>query len=246
MQWPLTDPETLLEELWQDLPSETVQRARACKAFVRAKQIQTPAQLLRVVCLYCGLDQALREVAGPCTARYESMTDHSVAERWRACGPWVQALLRPMLPRTAVETRPAGRRFVVIDASTLQAPGATGTDQRLHSARDLMTLPCVEVLVSDGHPGATLQHCSLGAGDVAVAERGEAQAHGRSEAVQQEADLIVRLHPFRGVLFEQKEPPLALWATLKRQHRDTLRTLAVVIQSTCGPHPVRGWGHAYR
>ncbi len=34
MQLPLTDPDTLFEELLQDLPAESVQMARACKAFV--------------------------------------------------------------------------------------------------------------------------------------------------------------------------------------------------------------------
>ena len=51
MQLPLTDPDTLFEELLQDLPSETVHMARAFKAFVRAKKVKTPAQLLRVVVL---------------------------------------------------------------------------------------------------------------------------------------------------------------------------------------------------
>ena len=50
MQLPLTEPETLFEELLQDLPAESVQMARACKAFVRATKVQTPAQLLRMVC----------------------------------------------------------------------------------------------------------------------------------------------------------------------------------------------------
>ena len=57
MQLPLTDPETLCEELLQDLPSEAVQMAREFKAFVRAKKVKTPAQLLRVVFFYCGLGQ---------------------------------------------------------------------------------------------------------------------------------------------------------------------------------------------
>jgi hypothetical protein len=58
------------------------------------------------------------------TALYESMTDQAVAERLRACGPWVQALRRRMLPMPPVDTLPQGRRFVVIDASSMQAPGA--------------------------------------------------------------------------------------------------------------------------
>ena len=57
MQVPLTDPETLFEELLQDLPPETMQMARAFNALVRAKKVKTPAQLLRVVFFYCGLDK---------------------------------------------------------------------------------------------------------------------------------------------------------------------------------------------
>jgi len=98
MPLPLTDPDTLFEELLQDLPPATVQMAREFKAFVRPKKVKTPEQLLRVVFLYCGLDKPLREVAGILTALYESITDQSVAERLRACGPWVQAMLRRMLP----------------------------------------------------------------------------------------------------------------------------------------------------
>ena len=70
-------------------------------AFVRAKKVKTPTQLLRVVFLYCGLDKPLREVAGIFTALHESITDQAVAERLRACGPWVKAMLPQMLPLSA-------------------------------------------------------------------------------------------------------------------------------------------------
>src|SRR5918999_1950021 len=115
MQLPLTDPDTLFEELLQDLPPETIPMARAFKAFVRAKKVKTPEQLLRLVFLYCGLDQSLREVAGDFTLLYERITDQSVAERLRACGPWVKATLRHMLPLSAVAALAEGVRFFVID-----------------------------------------------------------------------------------------------------------------------------------
>ena len=85
----------------------------------------------------------------------------------------------------AIETLPAERRFVVIDASSMQAPGAPGADHRLHSAMDLRTLQFVEVLVSDVHTGETLKHFTLSAGDVALADRGYAHAQGMGEAVKQ-------------------------------------------------------------
>src|SRR2546425_8513124 len=246
MQLPLTDPETLFEELLQDLPPEMAHMAREFKAFVRAKKVQTPEQLLRVVFFYCGLDKSLREVAGTFTALYEAITDQAVAERLRACGPWVQALLRRMLPLAQGDTLPAGHRFVVIDASSIQAPGATVTDHRLHIAMDLLSLQFLEVLVSDVHTGETLKHFTLAPGDVAVADRGYAHCEGMSAAVKQGAELIVRLNPFSVVLGDAAGAPLELCATLKRQHLETLRTLVVELRSTGGQHAVRGWVHAYR
>ena len=60
MQMPLTDPDSLFEELLQDLPAEGRLLARECKALVRAKKIKTPEHLMRVVLLYCGLDKPLQ------------------------------------------------------------------------------------------------------------------------------------------------------------------------------------------
>ena len=44
MQLPLPDPETLFEDLLQDLPPETIAMAREFKAFVRARKVKTPQQ----------------------------------------------------------------------------------------------------------------------------------------------------------------------------------------------------------
>jgi len=185
-------------------------------------------------------------VAGVFTALYEPSTDQSIAERLRACGPWVKALLRRMLPLAPVAALPAGKRFLVIDASTVQAPGATGIDHRLHLCMDLVSLEFVEVLVTDVHGGETLKHFTLGSGDVAVADRGSAPPQGLSAAVQQGADLIVRLNPFSVVLCTPTGQPLALGRALQRQRTETIRTLPVRIRSACGQHEVQGWVHAYR
>src|SRR5262249_47812280 len=246
MQLPLTDPDTLFEELLQDLPAETVQMARTCKAFVRAKKVKTPAQLLRVVFLYCGLDKSLREVAGTFTALYESIADQSGAALLRACRRWVQAMPRNISPLAAIGPLPVGRLFVVINATSIQAQGATGTDHRLHIAMDLVSLQFLAVLVSDVHTGETLKHFTVAPGDIAVADRGYAQCQGMRAALQQGADLIVRLHPFSVILGDAPGAPFALCVALKRQRMETLRTLVVTLRATGGQHEVRGWVHAYR
>jgi Transposase DDE domain len=125
-------------------------------------------------------------------------------------------------------------------------PVAQGTNYRLHIAMDLRTLQFLEVLVSDVHTRETLKHFPLRAGDVAVADRGHAQAQGLSEAVKQAAEVLVRLNPFSVVLFDASEQPFALSDALKRQKTETLRTLEVVIQSSGGQQKIRGWAHTYR
>ena len=146
----------------------------------------------------------------------------------------------------AVETWPPEWRFVVIDASSIPAPGATGTDHRLHIAMDLRTLQFVEVLVSDVHTGETLKHFTLRAGDVALADRGYAHAQGMEEAVKQGAEIIVRLNPFSVVLCAATGQPRLLEKALQRQPPETIRTLPVLIQASGGQSAVQGWVHAYR
>jgi hypothetical protein len=53
----------------QDLPVDLVASAREFRAFTRTRKIKTPPELLWVVRLYCGLDQALWTVAGNLSGR---------------------------------------------------------------------------------------------------------------------------------------------------------------------------------
>ena len=137
MQRPPPAPDTLVADLWHDRPSETVPMARACKAFVRTKKVKPPQHLLRVVCLYCGVDQSLRDTAADGTLLAETMTDAALAERSAAGRPWGQAVLAQRLPPPAVATLPAPGRGRVIDGSPVQGPGAPGPQYRLHLWRDL-------------------------------------------------------------------------------------------------------------
>ena len=173
MPQPPQDVDTLLTDRLQDLPPETVQMARECKAFTRARQINTPVPWLRLVRLSCGRDQALREVAGHMTLLVERRTESAVAERLAACRPWVRALLPRLLGRPVLDAWPPQRRFLVIDGSGVPAPGARGTQDRLHLCLALVTLPCTSVAMTDQHTGERLRHLPLGPGDVAVADRGD-------------------------------------------------------------------------
>ncbi|MCI0527104.1 MAG: hypothetical protein L0Y56_06640 [Nitrospira sp.] len=128
MKIPPTDTDTVFEELLQDLPKDIQQKAREFRAFVRGRKVKTPAQLLRLVFLYCGLDKTLRETACIFTRLEERITDQSVKERLQACGPWLKAMLAKMLETPSLGELPKGRRFLLIDGSEVHGVGAKGVN----------------------------------------------------------------------------------------------------------------------
>jgi hypothetical protein len=246
MPQPSPDVDTRFDELLQDLPPETVQMAREFRAFTRARKIKTPVQLLRLVLLYCGLDKSLREVAGHCTLLVERMTDSSVAERLAACRPWVRALLAAMLPRPTLAELPPQRRFLVIDASGIQAPGARGTQYRLHLCMDMVMLAFVSITITDKRTGESLKHFPLGPGDVVVADRGYSHPEAIVQTVQRGADVLLRLNPHNVPLAQRDGTGLDWVAALQHQAPATVCTLPVLVAAAASGAWVEGWVHAYR
>jgi len=243
MPQPPQDVDTVFEDLLQDLPPETIAMAREFKAFSRARKVKTPAQLLRLVLLYCGLDQSLRAVAGHFSLLEERITDSAVAARLEACQPWVRAVLARMVP--APSTLPAQRRFLVSDGSGIQAPGARGTQYRLHLCMDLVTLTFVSIRVTDKHTGESLRHFPLGPGDVAVADRGYGHPATLVQTVQQGADLLVRLNAHNVPVTHPDGRPLDWGRALGRQVSTSVCTLPVQL-AVAGAAPIPLWVHAYR
>jgi hypothetical protein len=119
MNLPPTDSDIAFEQLLQELPEEYEQLAREFKAFCRGRKIKSPADLLRLVLSYCGLDQVLREVAGTCTLRDEAISDTAIHKRLKACLPWVKVLLTRMMGEGLEGLIAGNLRLVVIDGSTV-------------------------------------------------------------------------------------------------------------------------------
>ena len=158
------------EEFMKELPADYQALAYEFQAFTRSRKIKTPAQLLQVVMLYCGLDHVLRETAGVFTLQEERISDTAVHKRLKACEPWLKALLSKMLP--AVKSPSTPLRLLVVDGSSLQGPGAKGTDYRLHLALDLVSMTLHEVQVTGADQGESLGRYQFAQGDVVLADRG--------------------------------------------------------------------------
>lgn len=207
MTLPPKSQDLTFEEFLKELPAEFHEMAYEFKVFTRCRKIKTPAQLLQVVMLYCGLDNALRETAGVFTLQDERITDTAVHKRLKACEPWLKALLTKLLPSVKEPSTP--RRILVVDGSSIQGPGAKGTDFRLHLALDLVSMTLHEVHATGADQGESLSRYSFAKGDVVLADRGYNHPATLLDLNDQEIDVLLRLLPTAMPLYLRQAGQLA-------------------------------------
>jgi len=92
--------------------------------------------------------------------------------------------------------------FVVIDGSTIQEPGATGTTYRLHIAIDLITLSLRQVEVTTDKIGESLEHYALESGDVVLIDRGYNQPKSLVPFIDRGGDIVLRYNAHSMNLYE--------------------------------------------
>lgn len=198
---------TLFEQLTQVLPADYQQQAYELGAFARARKIQSPQHLLWLVMAYCGLDHSLRSCAGKLTEQVGYVCDMAVFKRLTACLPWLKALTTQVLA-SLIDTPhiEGGLRFITVDGSTAQVPGARETSYRLHLAADLVKHHLLQAEVTDAHVGESLSHYHWQAGDVVLIDRGYNQPRSLVPVIDQGVEVVLRYNPHGMTLYTRTEP----------------------------------------
>ena len=244
MSWPFGNSDTTFDRFLQELPADYHERAIEFKAFTRSRKIKTPAHLMQVVMCYCGIDEVLREAAGNFTRLVERISDTAIHNRLKACVPWVKALLTGMMGEAVTPLLEGGLRILVADGSTVQGPGASGTQYRLHIAIDLVRLHLVHVVVTDEHTAESLTHYPLQDGDVTMVDRGYNQVEMWMAIADRGVGLIVRDNPHGLHLHDAAGKVI----DLERQLREVTATdvcLPVQVRNQ-NKHFLNGYLHARR
>jgi hypothetical protein len=81
----------------------------------------------------------------------------------------MRALPVRMLPYPSLAALSGPHRFLVIDGSGSQGPGARGTQYRVHLCMELVPLSLTCIAITDQRTGKCLKHFTLEPGEVAVA-----------------------------------------------------------------------------
>jgi hypothetical protein len=192
------------QDSWQDLldllPANAFEQARQQGAFVRARGLRHPADLLRGLLTYVFCLGSFRQLGswatclGLCTNGARSW-----AKRTRQAADWLLWLLQALLvPTSAPETLalPAdfGGRIHLLDATHLRTWKRTGDSRRLHISYDLLAQRIEEVLLTDQQTGEGLQHFQSRPGDIKVADSGYCRRARLIAEVEAGVGIVVRLH----------------------------------------------------
>jgi hypothetical protein len=253
MQRRVPQGETEFEQLLHARPPDWEDMMRELGAFTYAGKIQSPEGLLRALFLYGGPDQSLREVAGTLTLQAERITDQAVWKRLQRCAPFLKALLTRMLPLDTLPAVPQHLRFLACDGTTVQRPGATSSDYRLHLVINLVTLGLHDIQVTETKIGESLKQYRLQAGDVMVGDQGYCSYAEILHAVyQQHADVLIRWNHQRALYDPYDSKRMLDFCTiLKNQTPGTIVSRPVMLKyavtsKTKDQRTLHGTLHVYR
>lgn len=182
-------------------------------------KLTDPAVVLRLVLHHVVTGTSLKMTMAMAAA-VDLVDASSVAlhKKMRKIGPYLWALVRQMVGEQAelAPERWAGYEVILLDATTVQRPGATETTARIHYALRAAELDLVQVQVTDEKKGETFRWVGVRPGQLWVGDRIYANPPGIASVVSQGGDVLVRYTPSALPLYDQAGAVFDVVAALQR------------------------------
>lgn len=229
------------------LPLGWQEKAGELGALRRYRAFPDAATLLRVLLIHLAEGCSLRETAvRAAEGQLVRVSDVALLKRLRVSGEWFcwmgeELIRRWMTARPVLPLLGAGWRVRIVDGSTVNEPGATGSSWRLHYAVGLPALACEEVHVTARSIGESLCRFQVAAGDLLIADRGFATRNGVRHVHQHGGAVIVRLNLTNLPLSNHAGQPFALLPQLRTLKVDQIGDWPVAVsQDKKGSPPITG------
>lgn len=194
--------------------------ARATKAFLRARVIENPVDLLRMVLAYCLGKGGLRSTAAwAASIGLVDITNVALLQRLRRCGDWLALLVGQALAAAAPKAS-QGRLIRIVDATTVAKAGAQAKRGnqlwRIHSAFDLPHERFGHFELTDQHEGETLDRIPVVKGEIRLGDRAYLQPNRIAAVLDDGADVVVRAGWKSARWLDRDDKPIDLCAELDK------------------------------
>lgn len=187
---------------WQDIVERLggaealVTSAKQTKAFLRAREIKSAVDLLRMILAYCLGERGLRSTAAwAAVIGLADISNVALLYRLRQCGDWLRVLVGHVLAAAAPQAS-QGRLIRIIDATTVPKAGRLAKRKnrlwRIHSAFDLPAERFGFFELTDEKGGETLDRIPVVDGEIRIADRAYLQPDRMAGVLEAGADIVVR------------------------------------------------------
>lgn len=227
---------TFLPAGWQD-------QAKALGAIQRSRKFEHPETLLRILFIHLADGCSLRETA--VRARHGNIVDISdvaLIKRLKAAGAWLQWMAAGVMEKW-VEKQPEAifgdkLRIRLIDGTTVQEPGSTGSTWRIHYSILLPSLQCNEVQVTSPKVGESFKRFTVQPGDVFLGDRGYAHRDALMYVIEGGGRVLVRINLTNLPLLDEHGAPFPLLESLRTLTGTRLGDWEVLLPAE--PRPIPG------
>jgi hypothetical protein len=225
-----------LDEDWQLLaallPAGWQELAHTTGALRRSRNVPNAEVLLRLILLHVAAGLSLRQaVARAREQGLAELSDVALLKRLRSAGEWLRELTTRLGAETWAQVRwpilPGAYRLRAIDASTVQEPGATGTDWRIHYSLSLPSLYCDHLELTDAHGAEKLERFPVESRDLLLADRGYCHARSLSYASAHGAACVMRWHSASLPLWKTERKSFDVLAAARSLHEYRPKEFAV-------------------
>lgn len=187
------------EVLMTFLPAGWQAKAKELGALLRCRVFDSAENLLRTLLIHLADGCSLRETA--VRAKYGdivSVSDVALLKRLNASGEWFRWMAVGVMQRW-IEKQPGvifgeSLRIRLIDGSTIQEPGSTGSTWRLHYSIGLPSLRCDEVYVTTPQEGESFERFRVQAGDLFIGDRNFGRRADVKHVVKSGGQVLVRIN----------------------------------------------------
>lgn len=208
------------EVLLSFLPGGWQKEARELGALVRCRKFVNAESLLRTLLIHLADGCSLREtVARAKYGEVASISDVALLKRLRASSEWLRWMAAQTMTNW-IEKQPSAvfgsdLNIRIIDGTSVQEPGSTGSSWRIHYSICLPSLQCDEVHVTSPKIGESFKRFMVHPGDLFLGDRGFAHRAGISHVINAGGNVLVRINLSNLPLVGADGKPFPLLAQLR-------------------------------